>query len=107
MSVESRLLEWRRRAKTHASEEEKTVYAPLRHSQDNNNEEAEIDGLTTSADKDKQEEKYDGNDEGETAVEENQTQFLLGLASSNEQGAPTSRSDGGNGTTAEEPIELD
>jgi hypothetical protein len=59
VSVESRLLEWRRRADTHASpaEETKTVYAPLRN------------------DVACEEEEEDENEN----LHDNQTRFLLGL----------------------------
>lgn len=87
VSVESRLLEWRRRATTHAPEEEKTVYAPMRR----NDKIAEKDIDDDNDDRnhnycsDDDESKTKGGEEtgskesSDSIEEENQTRFLLGL----------------------------
>ena len=62
VSVESRLLEWRRLTMNHKAEEEKTVYAPLR-------DVCDLD---------------DDLEEEDTDAEENQTRFLLALGTDNE-----------------------
>jgi len=91
VSVESRLLEWRRRAKTHASEEEKTVYAPLRHSHDADDDHSqseqrmqEHDDIDSdqSVEDDRKVESSKDTEDSEGIAEENQTRFLLGLTTS-------------------------
>ena len=88
MSVESRLLEWRRRATTHLLEEEKTVYAPLRGNEvdDDSNEgssDDESDGESDDESAGGDDGVGDGDDdvvEEDAVKEENQTRFLLGLS---------------------------
>lgn len=91
VSVESRLLEWRRRATTHAPDEEKTVYAPLRQIHEVGDE--DLQPMDTGGDFDSGTGDYEdeslledkgANDaDGIGAVaEENQTRFLLGLDTS-------------------------
>ena len=90
VSVESRLLEWRRRATTHAPDEEKTVYAPLRQSHDNDDDCASRqmmeDDDNHNADPHEVEDgsKKNSNDTDDCGdvAEENQTRFLLGLTTS-------------------------
>eukprot|EP00531_Pseudo-nitzschia_arenysensis_P006309 CAMPEP_0116154918 /NCGR_PEP_ID=MMETSP0329-20121206/22033_1 /TAXON_ID=697910 /ORGANISM="Pseudo-nitzschia arenysensis, Strain B593" /LENGTH=807 /DNA_ID=CAMNT_0003651923 /DNA_START=167 /DNA_END=2590 /DNA_ORIENTATION=- len=86
VSVESRLLEWRRRAKSHAQKEEKTVYAPLRHFSEKNNGNENDDGSEQMIEEDgiQSNEKENSNDseDSEDAADENQTRFLLGISSS-------------------------
>merc|ERR1712238_483891 len=83
VTVESRLLEWRRRAtNTHASKEEKTVYAPLRTNKGDNDDDDD-DMLEKELD-DNLAGKKDGDagNNNDVIEEENQTRFLLGLSSS-------------------------
>jgi len=92
VSVESRLLEWRRRATTHAPEEEKTVYAPLRHSHDNDNDDDDASGqmmedddnldIDSSEVGDERKKNSNDTDDNGDIAEENQTRFLLGLTTS-------------------------
>lgn len=84
VSVESRLLEWRRRAKSHAPKEEKTVYAPLRHSNlksddDGSDDDASVD--LTSSNESIEEDTNGQHHDSEAVAEENETRFLLGLSS--------------------------
>lgn len=60
VSIESRLLEWRKRASGRSNEDENTVFAPLR---------VVLDGIDNSDDAIKE----------ESSSEESRTQFLLGL----------------------------
>jgi len=98
VSVESRLLEWRRRAKTHASEEEKTVYAPLRHSHDADDDNSqseqrmqEHDDIDSdqSVEDDRKVESSKDTEDSEGIAEENQTRFLLGLTTSSAEAEVT------------------
>jgi hypothetical protein len=87
VSVESRLLEWRRRATTHLLEEEKTVYAPLRGNEVDNDGSSDEESDGELDDETVGEKDEDGGGDGDDDVveedaveEENQTRFLLGLS---------------------------
>jgi len=91
VTVESRLLEWRRRAtNTHASEEEKTVYAPLRTNKGDDDDDDDDDMLVDESD-DNSTGKKDGEagNNNDVIEEENQTRFLLGLSSSSRRSDTT------------------
>ena len=78
VSVESRLLEWRRRAKSHAPKEEQTVYAPLRHSSSKSKEDDDTSDEPIDADNSLEEDEGAAISNNEAAVaEENETRFLL------------------------------
>lgn len=103
VSVESRLLEWRRRRRGLATgvsrastndnqdeveidEEEKNIYAPLRFTNNNDDDDADSSSSSSSSVRsdDKSfvaEEGGGGIDNDDEADEENQTRFLLGLSS--------------------------
>ena len=101
VSVESRLLEWRRRRRGLATgvsrasnndnqdeveidEEEKNIYAPLRFTNNNDDEDADSSSSSSVRSDDKSfvaEEGGGGIDNDDEADEENQTRFLLGLSS--------------------------
>jgi len=122
VSVESRLLEWRRRAKSHSQKEEKTVYAPLRHfNEEHKNEGDENDDASEQMIEEDENPSKDeeGSDDSQAVAEENQTLFLLGMASSSAEATTSHGYDAGTedmettfvlnmatAGTAKDPIEL-
>ena len=122
VSVESRLLEWRRRAKSHSQKEEKTVYAPLRHfNEEHKNEGDENDDASEQMIEEDENPSKDeeGSDDSQAVADENQTLFLLGMSSSSAEATTSHGYDAGTedmettfvlnmatAGTAKDPIEL-
>eukprot|EP00536_Pseudo-nitzschia_multiseries_P008035 jgi/Psemu1/287532/fgenesh1_pg.197_\ len=77
VSVESRLLEWRRRAAAHAPSEEHTVYAPMRKNDPAVSNRSDYDDERSVLET---KETNNGGGDDDDVEEESQTRFLLGLS---------------------------